>query len=299
MLDDPARVARAVPGLQHDAGAEPVTGRLKLRIGGSSITYRGTVRVSARDDGSYAVEGEAAEARGNGTVRLSLRLTPRAEDAGTALVVTGTATADGRVTELPRDAVASAVTRLLSRFAENLGAAAETAEPPAPRSPRNTSEPATSSPASRRTSRPPRRGRPGPATGTGERGRLRRGADAGSGRDARAAGRGFPRRHRRSPPPRRRRRRRRRLPRRGRTRTADDDRPQRRGGRPRTSARPLRPGPRPSDGHVPTPSAGRPPRQPWRSPRRSWRSGRCAAAAEAGRAAAEFDHPRPTRAPTS
>ncbi|MEU4010206.1 SRPBCC family protein [Streptomyces pseudogriseolus] len=133
VLDDPARVARAVPGLQHDAGAEPVTGRLKLRIGGSSITYRGAVRVSARDDGSYAVEGEAAEARGNGTVRLSLRLTPRAEDAGTALVVAGTATADGRVTELPRDAVASAVTRLLSRFAENLGAAAEeTAEPPAP-----------------------------------------------------------------------------------------------------------------------------------------------------------------------
>ncbi|MEV5917864.1 SRPBCC family protein [Streptomyces pseudogriseolus] len=133
VLDDPARVARAVPGLQHDAGAEPVTGRLKVRIGGSSITYRGTVRVSARDDGSYAVEGEAAEARGNGTVRLSLRLTPRAEDAGTALVVTGTATADGRVTELPRDAVTSAVTRLLSRFAANLAAAAEeTPETPAP-----------------------------------------------------------------------------------------------------------------------------------------------------------------------
>ncbi|MET8896665.1 SRPBCC family protein [Streptomyces albogriseolus] len=133
VLGDPARVARAVPGLQHDAGAEPVTGRLKVRIGGSSITYRGSVRVSPTDDGSYAVEGEAAEARGNGTVRLSLRLTPRPADAGTALVVTGTATADGRVTDLPQDAVTSAVTRLLNRFAENLAAAAEeTAEPPAP-----------------------------------------------------------------------------------------------------------------------------------------------------------------------
>ncbi|WP_436964540.1 SRPBCC domain-containing protein [Streptomyces sp. SudanB148_2056] len=77
VLDDPARVARAVPGLQHDAGAEPVTGRLKVRIGGSSITYRGSVRVSAQDDGVYAVEGEASESRGDGTVRLSLRLTPR------------------------------------------------------------------------------------------------------------------------------------------------------------------------------------------------------------------------------
>ncbi|MCA2199593.1 SRPBCC domain-containing protein [Streptomyces sp. SMS_SU21] len=125
VLDDPARVARAVPGLQHDAGAEPVTGRLKVRIGGSSITYRGSVRVSGQDDGVYAVEGEASESRGDGTVRLSLRLTPRPADAGTALVVTGTATADGRVTDLPQEAVTSAVTRLLNRFAENLAAAAE------------------------------------------------------------------------------------------------------------------------------------------------------------------------------
>ncbi len=130
VLDDPARVARAVPGLQHDAGAEPVTGRLKVRIGGSSITYRGSVRVSAQDDGVYAVEGEASESRGDGTVRLSLRLTPRPADAGTALVVTGTATADGRVTDLPQDAVTSAVTRLLNRFAENLATAAEEPAPP-------------------------------------------------------------------------------------------------------------------------------------------------------------------------
>ncbi len=132
VLDDPARVARAVPGLQHDAGAEPVTGRLKVRIGGSSITYRGSVRVSAQDDGVYAVEGEASESRGDGTVRLSLRLTPRPADAGTALLVTGTATADGRVTDLPQDAVTSAVTRLLNRFAENLAAAAGAAPPESP-----------------------------------------------------------------------------------------------------------------------------------------------------------------------
>ncbi len=57
-------------------------------------------------------------------MRLALRLRPRAVDAGTALVVTGTATADGRITELPPEAVGSAVIRLLNRFAENLGALA-------------------------------------------------------------------------------------------------------------------------------------------------------------------------------
>ncbi|MDT0406757.1 SRPBCC domain-containing protein [Streptomyces edwardsiae] len=133
VLDDPARVARAVPGLQHDAGAEPVAGRLKVRVGGHSVTYRGAVRVVARDDVSWAVEGEAAEARGSGSVRLALWLRVRAVEGGTALTVGGTAAADGRVAEFPADAVASAVGRLLDRFGENLGAVAgEGAEPESP-----------------------------------------------------------------------------------------------------------------------------------------------------------------------
>ncbi|WP_149548113.1 SRPBCC domain-containing protein [Streptomyces marokkonensis] len=130
VLDDPARVARAVPGLQHDAGADPVAGRLKVRVGSHSVTYRGAVRVAARDDGSYAVDGDAAETRGSGAVKLALRLRLRPAEAGTDLVVTGTATAGGRVTELPAEAVAAAVTRLLNRFAENLGAVAEEAPGP-------------------------------------------------------------------------------------------------------------------------------------------------------------------------
>ncbi|WP_217250797.1 SRPBCC family protein [Streptomyces sp. AC602_WCS936] len=124
-LADPARVARALPGLQQDAGAEPVTGRLKVRVGSHSITYRGALRLTARDDGTYAVEGDATESRGTGTVALALTLRVADADGGCTLVIAGTATADGRVTELPADAVTSATTRLLTRFAENLGRAAE------------------------------------------------------------------------------------------------------------------------------------------------------------------------------
>ncbi|MDN0198265.1 SRPBCC domain-containing protein [Streptomyces sp. S.PNR 29] len=125
VLADPARVARAVPGLQQDAGAEPVAGRLKVRVGSHSVTYRGSVRLSRRDDGAYAVEGEGTEARGTGSVKLALTLRVRDTDDGSTLTFDGTATADGRVTELPAEAVGGAVTRLLSRFAENLGAVAE------------------------------------------------------------------------------------------------------------------------------------------------------------------------------
>lgn len=129
-LGDPVRVARAVPGLQQDAGADPVAGRLKVRVGSHSITYRGAVRVTGRDDGSYAVEGDATETRGTGSVTLALTLRLRDTEGGTTLTFDGTATADGRVTELPQDAVGSAVARLLNRFAEALGETEEEPEQP-------------------------------------------------------------------------------------------------------------------------------------------------------------------------
>lgn len=122
-LADPARVARAVPGLQQDVGTEPVAGRLKVRVGGHTITYRGAVRVSPREDGTYAVEGDATEARGSGVVKLALTLRLREADAGTTLRFEGTASADGRIAELPSEAVDAAVVRLLNRFAANLSAA--------------------------------------------------------------------------------------------------------------------------------------------------------------------------------
>ncbi|MFE9607954.1 SRPBCC domain-containing protein [Streptomyces sp. NPDC006012] len=124
-LAEPACIARAVPGLQQDAGAEPVAGRLKVRVGGHSITYRGSLRVSARDDGSYEVAGEAAEARGTGKVTFALVLRLRDADGGTAVTVEGTAAADGRVAELPADAVGSAVIRLLNRSVQALATAPE------------------------------------------------------------------------------------------------------------------------------------------------------------------------------
>ncbi|MFF5440075.1 SRPBCC family protein [Streptomyces achromogenes] len=121
-LTDPARVARAVPGLQQDAGAEPITGRLKLRVGGHSVTYRGTARVTPRGGGTYGVEADATEARGTGAVKLSLTLRLTAAEDGCTVTAEGTATASGRITELPAETVASATTRLLTRFLESLAA---------------------------------------------------------------------------------------------------------------------------------------------------------------------------------
>ncbi|MFF3642761.1 SRPBCC domain-containing protein [Streptomyces sp. NPDC002564] len=126
VLADPERVAGAVPGLQRDAeeGAGPLSGRLKVRVAGHTITYRGSGRADARDDGTYAVEAEGAEVRGSGAVQVSLtvRLVPAAD--GTTLAFAGSAAADGRITESSPQAVESAARKLLERFAEGLAAGA-------------------------------------------------------------------------------------------------------------------------------------------------------------------------------
>lgn len=127
VLRDPVRVARCVPGLQQDAdtASGPVSGRLKVRVGGSTVTYRGALTVTERDPGRFDLDGEGAEVRGGGTVTLSLvlRLLPR-ED-GTQLDFTAGGAAGGRAAAFTAEATANAVRRLLDRAAELLAGAAD------------------------------------------------------------------------------------------------------------------------------------------------------------------------------
>ncbi|WP_329119563.1 SRPBCC family protein [Streptomyces sp. NBC_01465] len=123
VLADPARVARCVPGFQQDADGDsgPLAGRLKVRVGGHTITYRGALRIGAQD-GGFAVEGEGTEARGSGVVKLSLTVRLSASDGGTTLTFAGTARGEGRLAELDDASALASAQRLLDRFADRLGA---------------------------------------------------------------------------------------------------------------------------------------------------------------------------------
>jgi hypothetical protein len=141
-LRDPARVAHCVPAFQQDAESEPgaITGRLKVRAGGHTITYRGTLGVTEEDDGVFTVRADGEEVRGTGSVSVTLdvRLTPAVSVSapppgasgeagrpgttdGTDVGFTGVSHAEGRLAELPRDAATQAARRLLDRFAARLG----------------------------------------------------------------------------------------------------------------------------------------------------------------------------------
>lgn len=136
-LTEPARIARCLPGLQQDddAGSDAIAGRLRLRIGGSSITYRGVLHIAEHGDRvEYA--GDGAESRGGAGVTVTLAVAPQAADGGTTLRCAGEVEltdGEGRLTEFDAETVASAARRLLDRFAEEL--AADLAAEPTPTAP--------------------------------------------------------------------------------------------------------------------------------------------------------------------
>ncbi|WEV26296.1 SRPBCC domain-containing protein [Streptomyces sp. 71268] len=136
-LTEPARIARCLPGLQQDddAGSDAIAGRLRLRIGGSSITYRGVLHIAEHGDRvEYA--GDGAESRGGAGVTVTLAVAPRATDGGTTLRCAGEVEltdGEGRLTEFDAETVASAARRLLDRFAEEL--ATDLAAEPTPNGP--------------------------------------------------------------------------------------------------------------------------------------------------------------------
>ncbi|MFE2493862.1 SRPBCC domain-containing protein [Streptomyces scopuliridis] len=127
-LGDPVRVARCVPGLQRDAeeSAGPLSGRMKVRIGGHTITYRGAFTLAERD-GVFEVEGEGVEVRGSGSAKLTLTVRLMETPDGTTLAFTGGSRSEGRLAELPAETTTAAARRLLDRFVARLG---EETEPP-------------------------------------------------------------------------------------------------------------------------------------------------------------------------
>ncbi|MGW4200124.1 SRPBCC domain-containing protein [Streptomyces sp. NPDC004726] len=141
-LRDPARVAGCVQGLQQNAddpqeSAGPLSGRLKVRIGNHTITYRGALRIVEQGD-VFTVEGEGTEARGAGSVKVALTIGLTETDGGTTLGFTGTSHADGRLAKLPEGSAEQAAHRLLDRFAERLAEVAteqSASDAPGPGSP--------------------------------------------------------------------------------------------------------------------------------------------------------------------
>ncbi|WBP87929.1 SRPBCC family protein [Kitasatospora cathayae] len=127
-LQDPALLARSVPGLSTEpaaVGAGPadeIGGRLKLRIGGSTITFKGVLSLIEGRNGVLTVLAEGQEARGSGEATATVRVSVSdgAEDGTAVIRFTGDLSATGRLTEFDDETLDAAGRRLLERFATAL-----------------------------------------------------------------------------------------------------------------------------------------------------------------------------------
>ncbi|MEU8515163.1 hypothetical protein AB0C76_26820 [Kitasatospora sp. NPDC048722] len=127
-LQDPAVLARSVPGLSTEptavggGPAEEIAGRLRVRIGGSTITYKGVLSLIEGREGVLTVLAEGQEARGSGEATATVRVSVAAgAEEGTAVVrFTGDLSATGRIAECDDETLAATGRRLLDRFAAAL-----------------------------------------------------------------------------------------------------------------------------------------------------------------------------------
>src|SRR5580692_8870245 len=88
VLLDVDRIAPCMPGATvEEFDGEVVTGRIKVKVGPVSLTYRGTAKFIERDPGAQVVVVEASgkETRGAGTASATVRaaLEPESSADGT------------------------------------------------------------------------------------------------------------------------------------------------------------------------------------------------------------------------
>jgi len=139
-LLDLERLAPCLPGVRLDGvatGGAMATGRLRLPLGRSSVSYRGTLRIGGvdREKGTLSMAIDAREVRGDGRLTAAIDLRLREVAGATSASIRGTSDLSGRAAAVDPEVMRRAATALLSRFAAAL---ATSVTQPGRRAPRRT-----------------------------------------------------------------------------------------------------------------------------------------------------------------
>jgi carbon monoxide dehydrogenase subunit G len=125
VLLDVERIAPCMPGASVDEfDGEVVTGRIKVKVGPVSLTYRGTAKFTERDPDARVIVLEASgkETRGAGTASATVRATLEPESGGEATKATmhTTMNVTGRPAQFGRGVMVEVGGKLVEQFAQNL-----------------------------------------------------------------------------------------------------------------------------------------------------------------------------------
>jgi carbon monoxide dehydrogenase subunit G len=146
VLLDVNGIAPCMPGATvEEFDGEVVTGRIKVKVGPVSLTYRGTAKFTERDPDAriVVVEANGKETRGAGTASANVRASLAPEgDGSTKVDIHTTMNVTGRPAQFGRGVIAEVGGKLIEQFATNLsqliasgGTDAAAAEAPAAEGP--------------------------------------------------------------------------------------------------------------------------------------------------------------------
>src|SRR6516225_10133194 len=125
VLLDVERIAPCMPGATVDEfDGEVVTGRIKVKVGPVSLTYRGTAKFTERDPDAkvMVIEASGREIRGAGTASAAVRASLEPESGGEATKVSmhTTMKLTGRPAQFGRGVMVEVGGKLVEQFATNL-----------------------------------------------------------------------------------------------------------------------------------------------------------------------------------
>ena len=125
VLLDVERIAPCMPGaIVDEFDGEVVTGRIKVKVGPVSLTYRGTAKFTERDPDAKVIVLEASgkETRGAGTASATVRATLEPDLGGEATKASmhTTMNVTGRPAQFGRGVMIEVGSKLVEQFAQNL-----------------------------------------------------------------------------------------------------------------------------------------------------------------------------------
>jgi carbon monoxide dehydrogenase subunit G len=125
VLLDVERIAPCMPGATvEELDGEVVTGRIKVKVGPVSLTYRGTAKFTERDPDARVIllEASGKETRGAGTASATVRATLEPESGGeaTKAIMHTTMNVTGRPAQFGRGVMVEVGGKLVEQFAQNL-----------------------------------------------------------------------------------------------------------------------------------------------------------------------------------
>jgi uncharacterized protein len=126
---DVERVAPTVPGAQvlERTGDDAYKVAIKVKVGPMSMTYRGEVEITERDEAAHraVMKARAKESRGQGTADADVTMVLSGANGGTSATVTTDVQLSGKVATMGQGVLQDVSGRLVQTFAQNLAAMLE------------------------------------------------------------------------------------------------------------------------------------------------------------------------------